>query len=84
MGGTKKQTHDELREAQPWSTVLLRQEYHQEGAESAIRVSVRVRSRITAWSLLYRATESVEYGWGTWGCYHDREEAECSKDETSR
>ena len=43
LGGTKKQTHDELREAQPRSAVLLRQEHHQESAESAIRVSVRVR-----------------------------------------
>ena len=84
MGGTKKQTHDELREAQPRSTILLRQEHHQEGAKSAIRVSVRVRSRIASWSLLYRATESVEYRRGTRGSYHDREEAECSKDETSR
>ena len=84
MGRTKKQTHDELREAQPRSTVLLRQEYHQEGAESAICVSVRVRSRIAAWSLLYRAAESVEYRRGARGCHHDREEAECSKDETSR
>lgn len=43
MGRAKKQTQHELRQAQPGSALLLRQEHHDQGSWQEIRVQVRLR-----------------------------------------
>lgn len=43
VGKEEKQAQDELREAQPGSALLLRQEYHQQDVREALRVPLRVR-----------------------------------------
>ena len=43
MGHEEEQAQDELREAQPGPTLLLRQEHHPQDEREAVRVPVRLR-----------------------------------------
>ena len=79
VGGEEEQTNDELREAQPRSEVLLRQEHHQESAESALRVPLCLWSRVSLRSVLHRAPEGIKHRRGAWRRYHYREEIECTE-----
>uniref|UniRef100_A0A8B9CUY1 ETS proto-onco 1, transcription factor n=1 Tax=Anser brachyrhynchus TaxID=132585 RepID=A0A8B9CUY1_9AVES len=43
MGQEEKQAQDELREAEPWPALLLRQEHHPQDGREALRLPLRLR-----------------------------------------
>ena len=60
MGLAQEQAQDELRETEPRSSLLLRQEHHPQGTREEVRLSLRVRPRVDAGDVVCRAARPAQ------------------------